>query len=197
MGYNIAVPETTAGANSKCSDISVLIKGNRYMFEVKNKGAFEGGGKRFQVGEYGLYIPEDSIHKTLLGNYIPWGGRVPSFLKGDKSLTTWDSEKATFKDEYIEVPEDTICKYYKEKGVSYIQVECKGVYHTGEDVLGFNVPVFSCSIKIRIRCKRHTSGPMPSTVQASFIYNRKTIPSSPYDIVSNPPPCLQEIPTIE
>jgi hypothetical protein len=192
-GNTIIVPEGTAGANSKNNDIMMTIQGREYAVEAKNRGAFEGGGKRFQVTESGLRIPEDGLHKDLLGDYIPWGGRVPSFLRGNKTLELWNLEKDTFKDEYLHVAPETICQYYRQKGASYIQIEDKGVYHTGEDCLSLNVPLFSCEIKIRIRCKRHTSGPMPSSVQASFVYNRKTIVPSPYDFVFAPPPCFTRI----
>ena len=48
-GNTIIVPEGTAGANSKNNDIIMTIEGRDYAVEAKNRGAFEGGGKRYGV----------------------------------------------------------------------------------------------------------------------------------------------------
>jgi len=176
----IDVAGKTAGAGHgqdvqfKVADISVNV-------ECKDKGAFEGGGKTYKNVENTLVFPEECLHKTLLEGYIPFGGRVPSFLKGDKTLATWETEKTMFKDEHTDVPDTTVADYYRYKGIHYIQFEKKGLYTTGLDILELGVPLFKCETRIRIRCKRHGSSTMPGSVQAAFVYTKKSIIPSPVD----------------
>ena len=55
------------------------------------------------------------------------------------------------------IPDDTIRKLYSAKGCYYIQLSGGyGVYHLGEDVCGFGVPVFEPLQQLRIRIKVHT-----------------------------------------
>ena len=196
LGY--LVQEMTGGA-TKGHDIVFNKDDLKICLECKDKGAFEGGGKVLKPCEKGLGIVDNCLHKELLGDYIPFGGKVPEFLKGDKTLETWLKQKDDFKDEYLEMDKKTITKYYKNKGVHYIQIEGLGLYHTGLttstgqvssvldlaglDILKLGCPEFECEIKMRIRCKRHTSSTMPSSVQAALIYKRKSIKKSSYDFM--------------
>ena len=188
-GLQVNVHSTTAGA-TKESDIRFSIGNMVYGIEIKDKKAFEGGQKRMSPSENGLMIPEECLHKECLGSYIPFQGRIPSFLKGDKRPEQWIQEKHLFVDEYIPVDNTKVTEYYRRKGESYIQVEGKGLYHLGSDVLGLGVPEFSCSTQLRIRCKCHKSSPMHRSIMTSFIYKKETLNLSPYDLVTNPPPCF-------
>jgi hypothetical protein len=188
-GKMIVLSPITAGATDQ-SDIRFSIDGSPYSIEVKDKKAFEGGQKRMVPGMNGLVIPEECLHKECLGSYIPFQGNVPSFLKGDRRPEQWAAEKHMFTDEYIPVDNQTVKEYYRRKGESYIQVEDKGLYHLGTDVLDLGVPEFQCETKLRIRCKCHSSQPMIRSIMTSFIYNKKTLERSPYDLVSNPPPAF-------
>lgn len=190
-GKRIHMVPFTAGATGE-SDIRFLIDGASYSIEVKDKKAFEGGQKRMAPGEGGLRIPEDCLHKDCLGSYIPFQGNVPSFLKGDRRPEQWAAEKHMFVDEYIPVDNQKVTEYYRRKGESYIQVEEKGLYHLGEDVLHLGVPLFQCDTKLRIRCKCHSSNPMVRSIMTSFYYNKKTLACSPYDLVTNPPPAFRK-----
>jgi hypothetical protein len=174
----INVREKTGGAGHG-QDIQFTVTVN---VECKDKGAFEGGGKTYKHIENKLVMSEDCLHKTLLEDYIPFGGRVPSFLKGDKTLTTWETEKTMFKDEFKNVSKTAIADYYKSKGIHYIQVEGKGLYTTGHDILELGVPLFTCVTKLRIRCKRHGSSTLPGSVQAALIYMKSSLISSPMDL---------------
>jgi hypothetical protein len=172
----------TAGA-TKGHDIVFNKNDIKICLECKDKGAFEGGGKVLKPSEKGLGIIDSCLHKELLADYIPFAGKVPEFLKGDKTLETWLKQKEDFKDEYRVMDSKAITKYYKNKGVHYIQIEGLGLYHTGLDILELGCPEFECEVKMRIRCKRHTSSTMPSSVQAALIYKRKSIKKSSYDFM--------------
>jgi hypothetical protein len=189
QGIPLHLRATTAGATSE-SDIRFTVQGIAYGIEVKDKKAFEGGQKRMIPGDHGLVIPEDCLHKECLGSYIPFQGRIPSFLKGDKRPEQWIAEKHLFSDEYISVDSKKVAEYYRRKGESYIQVEGKGLYHLGQDVLACGVPEFVCETLLRIRCKCHKSTPMHRSIMTSFIYKKETLQSSPFDLVSKPPSCF-------
>lgn len=191
-GTPLQVHATTAGA-SKDSDVRFTIGGASFSIEVKDKKAFEGGQKRMSPGDHGLCIPEECLHKECLGSYIPFQGRIPSFLKGDKRPEQWAAEKHLFADEYIPVESKKVAEYYRRKGESYIQVEGKGLYHLGIDVLGCGVPEFDCETQLRIRCKCHKSTPMQRSIMSSFIYKKETLAPSPYDILTKPPPCFTRV----
>ena len=188
-GTPLSVQPSTAGG-SKDSDIRFSIAGVSYSLEVKDKKAFEGGQKRMIPGDQGLIIPEDCLHKECLDSYIPFQGRIPSFLKGDKRPEQWAAEKHLFADEFIAVDSKKVAEYYRRKGESYIQVEGKGLYHLGIDVLACGVPEFICQTQLRIRCKCHKSTPMHRSIMTSFIYKKETLVPSPYDILTKPPPCF-------
>jgi hypothetical protein len=98
-----------------------------------------------------------------------------------------------FKDHYLVCPPDTIANLYKEKHCQYIQVLGKGLYHTGEDVCGFGVPIFQCEQRIRIRCKVHkekgadgfASLSVTAAAQPSKS-NMPDLPKSPFSLDSVP-----------
>jgi len=196
----LLLADTTAGAGHG-HDVQFTVADMKVFIECKDKGAFEGGGKRFKNMEGVLKIPEDCIHKTLLGTYVPFGGKIPFFLKWGKPVaddaiaaaavaaavaSAWADEKEQFSDEYIDLAPTTVANYYKAKGVHYIQVDTKGLYTTGLDILELGVPVFTCPTRLRIRCKIH-SGKIPTSVQAGFVYNRRFLAASPFDIMKKLP----------
>jgi hypothetical protein len=191
-GHSLQLRATTAGATSE-SDIRFTLQAIEYGIEVKDKKAFEGGQKRMIPGDTGLFIPEDCLHKECLSTYIPFQGRIPSFLKGDKRPEQWLAEKHLFADEYISVDSKKVAEYYRRKGESYIQVEGKGLYHLGQDVLAWGVPEFVCETLLRIRCKCHKSTPMHRSIMTSFIYKKETLKSSPFDLVTKPPLCFTRV----
>jgi hypothetical protein len=117
---------------------------------------------------------DDEYFKSLIGDYVPFKGNVPSFVNGDKSFETWVNEKHNFKGEYIPVRDDAVTQYYANKGSKYIYIESKGMYHTGEDPCKFGVPLFLASTRIRIRCKQHGSSSVPGSVMASLVFKHPT-----------------------
>jgi hypothetical protein len=150
-------------------DVPILRGNTRISFEAKSGGATEGGQKNIPLMNGQLEFE----------NKILWEGKVPSFLTGDKTKETWLKEKESFKDIYIPIDDlSIVSKYYKDKGSSYIQVEHKGLYHTGEDLLGLGVPLFEANTRWRIRCKQHTSSKVPGSVMASLVFDRETLKRS-------------------
>jgi len=186
------VSESTASGGHG-QDIQFRVADITVNLECKDQGAFEGGGKTYKNVENVLVIPEECLHKRLLGDYRPFEGRIPSFLKGDKTLVTWEAEKHLFKDEYKEAPDTTVATYYRSKGIHYIQFEKKGLYTTGHDILELGVPLFKCETRFRIRCKRHRSSTMPSSVQASLTYTKKSIAPSPFDLQKKLPSKFKKV----
>lgn len=171
-----------SGGATTNPDIPLRIGNKKVNIEVKNKGSFEAGGKSMKIQNNKLMCPNGTLHHDILGDRVPWSGHIPSFIKRDKSLDTWNCEKTTFRDEYHRISPDVIRSYYNRKGVDYIQIEGKGLYHTGNDILCLGVPLFDCRGRMRIRYKQHGSTPMPSSVQAVFTFDRRSLEMSKYDI---------------
>lgn len=191
-----AFDAVSAGADEGI-DVPFHFRGGSYGLEAKTLNASEGGQRKFILVNGVLQLPDEDrtkIHKALLpANFTLWGGQVPSFVKGDRTQETWNKERAIFRDVYVDADNTTIADFYKKKGTHYIQIEGKGLYHTGEDPCGFGVPLFSCATRLRIRCKRH-KGSVPGTVMAALNYNKNTLPNTPFCLMKGPPPsCLARI----
>jgi hypothetical protein len=191
-----AFDAVSAGADEGI-DVPFHFRGGSYGLEAKTLNASEGGQRKFNLKDGVLELPDEErtkIHKALLPpGFKLWEGRIPSFVKGDRTQETWNKERAIFRDVYVDADNTTIADFYKKKGTHYIQIEGKGLYHTGEDPCGFGVPLFSCATRLRIRCKRH-KGSVPGTVMAALNYNKNTLPNTPFCLMKGPlPPCLARI----
>ncbi len=170
------------GASKTAQDITVL--NNGLTLEAKTNGATEGGGCILRLVNDAFQLPEHSVLRSFLPpDLVLWDGKVPSCLKGDRSVETWTAEKSLFKGIYIPAPSSAIADYYKAKGTMYMQIEGRGLYHTGEDVLGWGVPKFEPECRVRIRLKQHNSGSVPQDCQACFNYKPTTLPPTPYDLM--------------
>lgn len=158
----------TAGS-SRRPDVTIIRGDTRVSIEAKSGNATEAGQEKVSL-----------INGQLqFRNEIVWEGRVPSFLKGDKTKETWLSEKMNFETKYIPIEDRTVVsKYYKDKGSAYIQVQHKGLYHTGEDILNLGVPLFEAVTKWRLRCKQHTGSSVPGSVMASLVFDRDSLKKS-------------------
>lgn len=186
--HPIATPNKTGGA-TRLHDIVVVVNSRRVAFEVKSKNSFEGGGKTLRPANGTIKIPIGFLGSNK--EHTCWEGKVPSFLNGDKSTETWKTEKTLFRAEYRPVSADAVRLYYKEKGTDYIQIQGKGLYHTGDDPLMLGVPAFQCPTRIRIRCKQHSSSTLPGSVQASLVFDRRRLMASPHDLETRLPLCLR------
>lgn len=160
--------DRTAGTSQE-HDVTLIVNGVHYGVEVKTKNATEGGQRAFQFRD-GRLVMDDEFFASLIGGHVPFDGRIPGFLLGDKSIDTWISEKRHFKGEYIPVGDDAVSRYYANKGSKYIYIESKGLYHTGEDPCHFDVPQFRGETRVRIRLKQHGKTSIPGSVMASLVF---------------------------
>lgn len=188
-----AIDAVSAGAEEG-NDVPFHFRGVSYGLEAKTLNASEGGQRKFFLKDGILQLPDDErtkVHRALLpGKFVLWEGKIPSFMKGDRTQETWNKEAASFRDVYVTASPTTIAEFYKKKGTHYIQIEGKGLYHTGTDPCNFGVPLFSCASRLRIRCKRH-HGSVPGTVMAALNYSKNTLPKSPFCLMNGPlPPSL-------
>ena len=84
---------------------------------------------------------------------------VPPFMINKITHEEWVKTKSNtdkWNDQYVNIPSDTIAKLYTAKGCKYIQISEYGLYHLGDDLCGFGVPLFDIEQQIRIRTKIHT-----------------------------------------
>ena len=101
-------------------------------------------------------IPKNA--REIFDALIPqdlYGNVLPPFVERKITHEEWLLIKTPFKDVYVDVPSDTIRNLYKSKGCYYIQISEYGLYHLGEDICDFGVPIFDCEQRIRIRTKIH------------------------------------------
>lgn len=98
---------------------------------------------------------------TELLNNMPFklfNERIPQFCVRSITHKEWirmKSETTDFNDQYFSCPSNTIADLYYAKGCKYIQISEKGLYYLRNDTCNFNVPLFSCMQKVRIRTKVH------------------------------------------
>jgi hypothetical protein len=180
------VPQVADIATSKKgTDISITLSGKIIGFEAKNKNAFEGGSKKLEYLEDGtLGIKNDCIHKHVLQNKVIYhtSEKFPYYFNL-KQLDDWKRVESTFKpDVYFDIPSDTISGYYRSVGTHYIQIQNRGLFHTGEDVLNIGVPLFTCECKVRIRTSKHIKNKIPTDITAAFQFNKKTLPQTPFSL---------------
>ena len=75
-----------------------------------------------------------------------YDGEIPPFMEKSITHEEWTNiKKETNKwdDKYIDIPSYTISMLYKAKGCSYVQIsDGYGLYHLGNDVCKFDVPLF-------------------------------------------------------
>lgn len=180
------IPIEVEGAKAG-ADIN-LISHSNVGIETKNNGAFEGGAVKMIYNdiEKRLTIKEPNIHQTILGNTKIYDGMNLPWYEGKKTAEDWNKVKAIFeKDIYIQASNTAISEYYQNNGVTYIQIENKGMYHTGKDPLMLNVPYFSCEIKLRIRSTKHKKNGICTDVTAALQYNRRQLVKSPFGLDDN------------
>jgi hypothetical protein len=169
--------------------------------EVKNKGAFEGGSAKMTYDQIQrrLVFPDDyPLHRACLGDIKVYSGMNLPFYEGKITLADYMPVSETFdKDIRIPIPSTTMSEYYKQGGVDYIQIQGYGLYHTGKDVLGLDVPFFECEQFLRIRTSKHKKktdgGRFPSDVTGDINYNKKSLTKSPYDLDLRLPPRMKQV----
>ena len=99
------------------------------------------------------------IFNNLINNINLYNGEIPPFIEKSITHEEWikiKKETNKWDDKYIDVPSDSISKLYQSKGCNYIQISNGyGLYHLGNDICNFEVPLFNIEQQLRIRTKIH------------------------------------------
>lgn len=107
-------------------------------------------------------IPKEcsKIFEDLINEKQLYDGHIPPFILNSVTHEEWvkiKKETSRWNDYYFDVPKDTIRKLYSLKECYYIQLSNDyGLYHLGNDICNFNVPIFEIEQQIRIRTKVHS-----------------------------------------
>lgn len=140
-------------------DISIEIKKSKTPDWMQCSLKYDNMNKKW-IGSSRNKIPKASkrVFEDLISTITLFNGIIPPFMLKNITHEEWikmKNETIDFNDMYIDCPNDTIMKLYNEKGCSYIQISEKGLYHLGNDKCDFNVPVFICEQRLRVRTKIH------------------------------------------
>ena len=193
MPFNTQTHDQLGGCSAK-QDVYLNFFGHQDIgLEVKRKTPDWMQMKIFPSDEPGKWIPSDKgkippESRDVFCKYLrEIAFPVPPFLQRDITYDEWNACKHDFKDRYFDVPSHTIADVYAAKHTHYIQLHGYGLYHTGKDVCGFGVPMFSCTQALRVRCKRHgkkdaCGNHLPSSVMTSLCPRLKTLPASPFSL---------------
>lgn len=105
-------------------------------------------------------IESRNIFKELLNNISLYNNQIPPFLEKKLTYEEWltiKSNTTNWDDIYLNIPNDTIKNLYNKKNCQYIQISNNyGLYHLGDDICNFDVPIFLVEQQMRIRIKVHT-----------------------------------------
>lgn len=171
-----------AGSKSG-SDIKITGSKGCIGFEVKTKGAFEGGCKKLYYENNKLSIIDDCIHKEIIGDKILYNGMNLPWYEEKRTIEDWNIVKEIFKkDIYLTADNEAVSRYYKNLGTHYIQIQNYGLYHTGEDVLELGVPYFTCNITLRIRVTKHMKNGIPTDVTGALQFDKCSLEKSKYNL---------------
>ena len=178
----------TAGSSKHSKDIESFMEDGGFEIETKTKGAWEFGSSKFQYVNGKYVVPAHTLFQAYLPkNYQPFNGFIPSFLKGDTSNATLQTERKQQQrlgnplDYRMNIEDRGLAsKYYALSGVKYIQVQGSGLYRTGTDGRKWGLPLLEMDTQIRIRCKPHKTN-VSYSVQAQIVGSSKPVPS-PYDL---------------
>lgn len=169
MSHGVKCGRVAQSANRP--DLTFDVDGDTFGIEIKTRGAFEAGQHTVKLIDNKLYFHGHTL----------FDGRVPSFMKGDKSKETWASEKHLF-NQYYDLDNPALIAYmYRLKGCAYIQIQGKGLFHTGRNPLNLDVHFLRIPVRMRARCKQH-KGKVPSSVMVSLTYKYSDIPQSSVDL---------------
>jgi len=138
-------------------------------------------------------IPEEArvIFNGLVKDFNFPVGAIPPFIENPLTHEEWIKFKQktkNFNDIYLEIPSGTISKLYRSKGCHYIQISNGfGLYHLGEDLCNFNVPMFCLEERLRVRIKVHARKKKNGFCSLSVTVacqpkNIKTLTRSPYSL---------------
>lgn len=154
------------------------------------------------ASERGTLTPAaKDLFNNLIRNLEIFSNEQPPFVENKLTHSEWlkiKLETTKWNDQYFPISSDTIRTLYSLKGCKYIQIsDCYGLYHLGEDICQFGVPIFNIEQELRIRTKIHSkrnkSGYCVLSVTASCKPTKiSLLAKSPYslDDISKLPPSL-------
>ena len=100
------------------------------------------------------------IFNNLINNINLYHGDIPPFMEQAITHEEWikiKGETDKWNDQYMDIPSNSITRLYKAKGCHYIQIsDGYGLYHLGNDICNFDIPLFNIEQQLRIRTKIHT-----------------------------------------
>lgn len=173
--FNTQKEEELAGSSSKNDIECNFIEEKNIGIEIKNSKSpdwmqcsikYNNKTNKWEATKKGkIPIKCRELFNKLINNILQnnnlYDGDIPPFMKKSITHKEWiDIKQKTNKwdDKYINIPSDTISKLYYYKGCKYIQISNGyGLYHLGEDICNFGVPLFDIEQQIRIRTKIHTT----------------------------------------
>jgi hypothetical protein len=85
------------------NDIEFMIPGHPITYLETKHNSNEFGGQRFDLIDDHLVLQDSVIRSFISEDYVPFGGRIPSFLRGDRTVATWEKERHLFRDEYLDL----------------------------------------------------------------------------------------------
>lgn len=167
--FNTQTKEELAGSSNKI-DIECNFRGNKNIgIEVKKSKTpdwmqcsikFDQQKNSWKVSKGKISQNCLLIFTDLINNINIYNGDVPPFMEKNITHDEWLSIKmktTKWDDNYIDISSNTISKLYKSKGCTYIQIsDGYGLYHLGEDICNFGVPLFNIEQQLRIRTKIHS-----------------------------------------
>lgn len=165
-----------------------LVSHSNIGLETKDEGAFEGGCVKMTYNNNNkrLEFPQEAgLHASILGDNIIYEGMNLPWYEGKKTIEDWKAVENVFnKDVYFPASDNAVSEYYRKSGVSYIQIEKKGLYHTSIDNLHLDVPYFNCpETQLRIRSTKHKrKDGICTDITAALQYNKRKLIKSPYSL---------------
>ena len=158
MGGCSSKPDIQCNMNS-IRDILIEIKKSKTPDWMQCSLKYDNMNKKW-IGSSRNKIPEASkiVFEDLISSIALFNKNIPPFMLKNITHKEWikiKNETSDFNDVYIDCPSDTIMKLYSKKDCSYIQISEKGLYHLGNDICDFKVPVFICDQRLRVRTKIH------------------------------------------
>ena len=100
------------------------------------------------------------MFNKLINGINLYDGEIPPFMEKSITHEEWvklKTETKKWDDIYIDIPSDCISRLYRSKNCSYIQISNGyGLYHLGNDICNFDVPLLDIEQRLRIRTKIHT-----------------------------------------
>lgn len=117
--------------------------------------------KRWEATKKGkIPIECREIFDKFINQINLYNGEIPPFMEKSIKHEEWvkiKSETKKWDDKYINIPSDSISILYQAKGCKYIQIsDGYGLFHLGNDICNFDVPLFDIEQQLRIRTKIHT-----------------------------------------